>query len=105
MPPRLVSFVPPPSILLPPSQGLKLAPVTDAGQGSAQAFEDAETLSHFMSHLALEEALDRFEQARKPRAHYVQSTGRVLNGCLSIDGWNEHHYYTTIYTWKGCGMT
>ncbi|MEM7269493.1 MAG: FAD-dependent monooxygenase [Pseudomonadota bacterium] len=49
-------------------------------QGAAQAIEDAVTLAHFSSRLDLGEALQKYENLRKPRATMVQRRARANAG-------------------------
>lgn len=71
--------------------------LADTGQGSSQALEDADALAHFLAPLTaqfpeepvdsytLEASLLAFEAARLPRAHLVQRTARLANGCLPFE--------------------
>lgn len=92
---------------------LKCIPL-DTGQGAAQALEDAEALSHFLSvaqHESeqntvdlppLEEPLRQYEALRIPRAHRIQNAARLANGThdgLSKFDWGT--YNQEIMTWRG----
>lgn len=71
-------------------------PSLDVGQGSSQALEDAEALSHFLAPLGATDAADggpadipelaaalaAFEAIRVPRAQLVQRAARALLGAL-----------------------
>lgn len=55
----------------------------------------------------LDEALATFVAVRTPRAHLVQRTARMLNGCMApseaqhMRDWSEQSYMMSMLTYTG----
>ncbi|WP_127502437.1 FAD-dependent oxidoreductase [Actinoplanes solisilvae] len=54
----------------------------DLGQGAAMALEDAATLSHLLTTLSVEEALDVYDRERRPRTQAIARRARALGRLL-----------------------